>query len=84
MVAEDVTHHGRIDLSVKLPERIYLFESKVVEFEAVGNTLEQLQAKDYAAKYRSAGLPIHLVGVEFSKDSRSAVGFDTVIEEPRS
>jgi len=76
LVAEDVTSQGRIDLTVKLPERIYLFEFKVVELEPEGKALAQLKARDYAAKYRMAGVPIHLVGIEFSRDTRRVVGFD--------
>ncbi|MFN3957993.1 MAG: AAA family ATPase [Tepidimonas ignava] len=76
LIAEDVTSQGRIDLTVKLPERLYLFEFKVVELEPEGKALAQLKAKDYAAKYRAAGVPIHLVGIEFSRDSRRVVGFE--------
>jgi hypothetical protein len=76
LIAEDVTNQGRIDLTVKLPERIYLFEFKVVELEPEGKALAQLKAKDYAAKYRVAGVPIHLVGIEFSRISRRVVGFE--------
>jgi hypothetical protein len=76
LIAEDVTNQGRIDLTVKLSERIYLFEFKVVELEPEGKALAQLKAKDYAAKYRAAGVPIHLVGIEFSRDSRRVVGFE--------
>jgi hypothetical protein len=32
--------------------------------------------KGYADKYRQRGEPIHLIGVEFSKDSRNVVGFE--------
>ena len=76
LIAEDVTNQGRIDLTVKLPERIYLFEFKLVELEPEGKALAQLKAKDYAAKYRAAGVPIHLVGIEFSRDTRRVVGFE--------
>ncbi|WP_424860140.1 ATP-binding protein [Tepidimonas sp. HKU77] len=76
LIAEDVTSQGRIDLTVKLPERIYLFEFKVVELEPEGKALAQLKTKDYAAKYRAARVPIHLVGIEFSKESRRVVGFE--------
>jgi hypothetical protein len=31
---EDATNHGRIDMSIKLPKHSYLFEFKVVGFEA--------------------------------------------------
>ncbi|MBS7348776.1 MAG: PD-(D/E)XK nuclease domain-containing protein [Comamonas sp.] len=43
-----------------------------------GKALAQLQAKNYADKYRSRGEPIHLIGVEFSKDSRNIVAFEVV------
>ncbi|WP_299018402.1 ATP-binding protein [uncultured Tepidimonas sp.] len=76
LIAEDVTSQGRIDLTVKLPERIYLFEFKVIELEPEGKALAQLKARDYAAKYRAAGVPIHLVGIEFSRDSRRVVGLE--------
>jgi hypothetical protein len=32
--------------------------------------------KGYADKYRSYGLPIHLIGVEFSREARNVVGFE--------
>jgi len=35
-----------------------------------------LQDRGYADKYRADG-PVHLIGVEFSRDSRNIVGFDT-------
>ncbi len=76
LIAEDVTNQGRIDLTIKLPERIYLIEFKVIELEPEGKALAQLKAKDYAAKYRATGLPLHLIGIEFSKESRSVAGFE--------
>jgi hypothetical protein len=78
LIAEDVTHHGCIDLTVKLPERIYLFEFKVVPDEPEGAALAQLLAKGYAEKYRGGGLPVHLVGIEFSKRARNVVALDAV------
>ena len=38
--------------------------------------MAQLKAKRYADKYRALGQPIHLIGVEFSKDERNIVAFD--------
>ncbi|WP_217127132.1 PD-(D/E)XK nuclease domain-containing protein, partial [Hydrogenophilus thiooxidans] len=78
LIAEDVTNHGCIDLTVKLPERIYLFEFKVVPDEPEGQALAQLLAKGYAEKYRGGGLPVHLVGIEFSKRARNVVAVDAV------
>ncbi|MBI4754061.1 MAG: ATP-binding protein [Betaproteobacteria bacterium] len=76
IVLEDVTHHGRIDMTVRFGGRIHLFEFKVVELAPEGRALAQLKARGYADKYRAAGQPIHLIGVEFSKDTRSVVGFE--------
>jgi hypothetical protein len=73
---EDTTHHGRIDMAVKFNGHVYLFEFKVVELVPEGQALAQLKAKNYAEKYRSRNEPIHLVGVEFSKENRSVVGFE--------
>ena len=39
-------------------------------------SLQQIKDKGYADKYRTRGEPIHLIGVEFSKASRSMVGFE--------
>ena len=55
---------------------IYLMEFKVVELAPEGRALEQIKAKGYAEKYRAEGLPIHLMGIEFSKQTRSLVGFE--------
>ena len=63
-------------MAVRFNGQIYLFEFKVVELAAQGAAMEQLKAKRYSDKYRSSGLPIHLIGVEFSRDERNIVAFD--------
>ncbi|MBS7348956.1 MAG: ATP-binding protein [Comamonas sp.] len=71
---EDVTNKGRIDMTVLFNGHIYLFEFKVVEVleqsakgkgkgKGKGKALAQLQARNYAEKYRARGEPIHLIGV---------------------
>ena len=72
---EDTTNKGRIDMAVLFNGQVFLFEFKVVELVPEGRALQQLIDKGYADKYRARGEPIHLVGVEFSKDQRSVVGF---------
>jgi hypothetical protein len=72
---EDSSNHGRLDMAVKFNQQIYLFEFKVVEFVPEGQALQQLKDRGYADKYRALGQPIHLIGVEFSKEARSVVGF---------
>lgn len=74
---EDVTHQGRIDMTVQFNGNIYLFEFKVVELAPQGRAIEQLKAKNYAANYRALQQPIHLIGVEFSKQDRNISEFAT-------
>ncbi|MDP2094466.1 MAG: PD-(D/E)XK nuclease domain-containing protein, partial [Hydrogenophaga sp.] len=73
---EDTTNHGRIDMAVLFNNEVLLFEFKVVELTPQGKALQQIKDKGYADKYRARGEPIHLIGVEFSKDSRNVVGFE--------
>jgi len=61
---------------VQFNNQIYLFEFKVVEIEPEGRALQQIIDKGYADKHRASGQPIHLIGVEFSRNSRSVVGFE--------
>ena len=74
---EDSTSRGRLDMVVRFNGHVYLFELKVVEQAGPGAALAQLKARGYAEKYRSQGDPIHLVGVEFSSESRNVTAFDT-------
>ena len=41
-----------------------------------GTALQQIKDRGYADKYRARGEPIHLIGVEFGKNSRNIVGFE--------
>lgn len=75
--AEDITSHGRIDLSLRLEGVVYLFEFKVIDDQPTGTALQQLIARDYAAKYKAPDTRIVGVGIEFSKAARNVVGFDT-------
>ncbi|CBL47141.1 conserved hypothetical protein [gamma proteobacterium HdN1] len=75
VIPEDTTNHGRIDMTVRFEGHVYLFEFKVVELVPEGRALQQLKDRAYADKYRNDG-PVHLIGVEFSKDTRNIVGFE--------
>ena len=76
VVVEDSSSHGRLDMAVRFNDNIYLFEFKVVELAPEGAAIAQLKAKGYADKYRDRGEPIHLIGVEFSKEARNLAAFD--------
>jgi len=75
LTPEDASNHGRIDLTLKFNERVWLFEFKVVELSPEGAALAQLKARGYADKYRALGQPIHLIGIEFSRERRTVVGY---------
>jgi hypothetical protein len=63
-------------LALRFNGQVYLFEFKVVELAPEGRALEQIKARGYAERYRAKGKSIHLVGVEFSRERRSVVGFE--------
>ena len=72
---EDSTSRGRLDMAVLFNDQVYLFEFKTVGKEPEGTAMAQLEEKGYADKYRHLGQPIHLVGVEFSREERNVAAF---------
>ena len=75
--AEDSGSRGRADLVLRAGGRVYVFEFKVVEQAGTGAAMAQLRERGYADKYRHLGVPVHLVGVEFSKRTRNVERFET-------
>ena len=69
--AEDATNHGRIDLSVFIDDKVYIFEFKVNQSGA----LEQIKNKNYHEKYKANFSEIYLVGVEFNSKERNLVDY---------
>ncbi len=77
--AEDVTNHGRIDLTIATPDmsQVYIIEFKVVENEnRNGKALEQIKAKKYHEKYLNKAEEITIIGIEFSKKDRNVCKFE--------
>ena len=79
IVVEDSSSQGRLDMAVRFNGNVYLFEFKVVELAPEGTAMAQLKQKRYADKYRNRGEPIHLIAVEFSRETRNLVGFETAL-----
>ncbi len=78
---EEASSRGNLDLAVSAPERIVLFEFKTVDGRrGNGQALRQLRAKGYADQHLGSGKPVHLVGVEFSRETRNValVEWETV------
>ena len=76
LVAEESSARGRADMALRYDGGVYLFEFKTVGKAPEGTALAQLRAKGYADRYRHLGEPIHLVGVEFSREERNVAAFE--------
>ena len=75
VTVEDAGSRGRAEMAVRFGGAVYLFEFKVVEQAGEGAALAQLKARGYADKYRASGEPVHLIGVEFSREMRNVTAF---------
>ena len=73
---EDSSSQGRLDMAVLFNENVYLFEFKVLEMAPEGAAMAQLKARRYADKYRARAEPIHLIAIEFSRETRNIAAFD--------
>jgi hypothetical protein len=71
IIGEDVTNQGRIDLTVKINDLIYILEFKVGN----SNALAQIKARNYHQKYLTDSDNIYLVGINFSKDDKNISTF---------
>ena len=72
LIAEDVTNRGRIDLTVKVDNNIYIIEFKVGKQDA----LQQIKTKNYAQKYLNENKDIYLVGINFDEEDKNISGFE--------
>lgn len=72
LIGEDVTNKGRIDITLKLPNVIYIIEFKTDGTDA----LAQIKERGYQQKYLGENLPIYLVGIEFDRAERNLCGFE--------
>ena len=73
LIAEDVTNHGKIDLTIRMPDKILILEFKLnsTALEAIN----QIKNRGYKEKYLSDNKPIYLVGVSFDSETRNINDF---------
>ena len=76
IIAEDVTNTGRIDLTIKVNNNIYILEFKTTNEEP----LKQIKEKRYYEKYlnptsQTLNPNIYLVGITFDEESRNIKEF---------
>ena len=75
--AEESGSQGRADLIVRGFGRVYVFELKMREHAGAGAAFRQLKDRGNADRYIGRGEPVHLVGLEFSAETRNLAGFET-------
>ena len=74
IIPEDISNIGRMDLTIKLNDKLFILEFKLAD-KATGNALKQIKNKRYYEKYINFK-NIYLVGIEFSKEKRNIVGYE--------
>jgi hypothetical protein len=67
IIPEDVTNRGRIDFTVFIENRIYIFEFKLTDEEP----LKQIREKRYFEKYLDKGMDIIIAGIVFDERERN-------------
>lgn len=73
IIGEDVTNKGRIDLTIKMDNTIYIIEFKVDTKE---NALKQIKEKKYYEKYLNDNKNIYLIGIGFNTDDKNISEFE--------
>ena len=75
---------GRIDTVIVNHDHIYLFEFKINQ--SADTALAQIKENGYAAPYLTAGKPITMIGINFSKKKRNIVEWkeEVVVETGRA
>lgn len=72
IIGEDVTNHGRIDLTLKINKHIFILEFKMGDDDA----LKQIKEKNYQQKYLSEKKDIYLVGINFDESEKNISKFE--------
>jgi len=72
-ITEDATNKGRIDLTIKLPNRIVIIEFKV---DIKEKALKQIKERKYYEKYLHDNKEIFIVGICFDSEDRNITEFE--------
>ena len=72
---------GRADCIVVTADSIYIFEFKLSGNGTAEDALAQIQKQNYAAKYKTDGKKIVLIGTSFNEESRTIKDWKTEMLE---
>ncbi|WP_100551342.1 ATP-binding protein [Caedibacter taeniospiralis] len=73
-IPEDVTNHGKIDLTIIMHDKIVIIEFKLAKLGDAKSAIQQIKDKKYAEKYLSINKPIYLIGMSFDPIERNVMG----------
>ncbi len=77
MIAEDVTNRGRMDLTLKMNNRVYIFEFKMSTSNE--EPLKQIYERRYFEKYistKNSEVEVYIVGIVFDGMKRNISNFE--------
>jgi hypothetical protein len=74
IVWEDTTNRWRIDLTVKLENKIYIIEFKMSTFKE--SPLKQIKEKKYWEKYNNSHKKIYLIWIIFDEEKRNVIKWE--------
>ncbi len=72
IIPEDITNRGRIDFTVFIADRIYIFEFKVMDEDP----LKQIRERRYFEKYLDSGIKIIIADITFDEEKRNISGME--------
>jgi Holliday junction resolvase-like predicted endonuclease len=71
LIAEDTTNFGKIDLTIKMNDKILIVEFKLSKYGSGADAINQLKQNKYADKYKATNIPIYLIGISFDPNTRN-------------
>ena len=73
LIVEDSSSKGRVDLTIILPDKVYVIEFKV---DQPGKALAQIKEKGYHEKYFADSRTVYIIGISFDAKERNITDFD--------
>ena len=73
VLSEVLTSHGRIDIALEYPDKVYVIELKCNQ--NADKAIAQIKEKRYLEKYIASGRDIFLIGINFDTTARSITGW---------
>ena len=73
LIAEDVTNHGKIDLTLIMPDKVLIIEFKLKKHGDASEAIKQIKNRQYPEKYLNRKRPIYLIGMSFDPQEKNVI-----------